>query len=288
MYKNVVPLASLLSILCFAAAVALVMVTRGTALGIAAPIFLVGLLLPMSLKMANQWERAVLLRLGKYQGLRGPGLFFILPFIDTVPFYIDNRIQTTEITAEAALTKDTVAVNMDAIVFWQVHDAEKAALEIANYRQAIERVAQTSLREMIGSNDLTTLLSDRKTADIELQRVIGTKTAEWGIDVTSVEIKDIAIPAGLQDAMSSQAQAEREKQARVTLASAEIAVAQQMVSAAELYERHPAAMRLRQMNLLYEMNKDRGATILIPTEMASSLGGGIAGAMALKDLAPGE
>ncbi len=288
MYKNVVPLASLLSILCFAAAVALATVTRGNALGIAVPLFLVGLLLPMSLKMANQWERAVLLRLGKYQGLRGPGLFFIIPFIDTVPFYIDNRIQTTEITAEAALTKDTVAVNMDAIVFWQVHDAEKAALEIANYRQAIERVAQTSLREMIGSNDLTTLLSDRKTADIELQRVIGTKTAEWGIDVTSVEIKDIAIPAGLQDAMSSQAQAEREKQARVTLASAEIAVAQQMVSAAELYESHPAAMKLRQMNLLYEMNKDRGATILIPTEMASSLGGGIAGAVALKDLAPGD
>ena len=138
---------------------------------------------------------------------------------------------------------------------------------------------------MIGSNDLTTLLSDRKTADIELQKVIGAKTAEWGVDIASVEIKDIAIPPGLQDAMSSQAQAEREKQARVTLASAEIAVARQMVEAAELYESHPAAMRLRQMNLLYEMNKDRGATILIPTEMASSLGGGIAGALAVKDLA---
>jgi regulator of protease activity HflC (stomatin/prohibitin superfamily) len=284
MYKNVVPLASLLSILCFAAGFILIALTRGQTIGPAIPLFLIAFLLPSSLKMANQWERAVLLRLGKYQGLRGPGLFFIIPFIDTVPFYIDNRIQTTEITAEAALTKDTVAVNMDAIVFWQVHDAEKAALEIANYRQAIERVAQTSLREMIGSNDLTTLLSDRKTADIELQRVIGTKTAEWGIDVTSVEIKDIAIPAGLQDAMSRQAQAEREKQARVTLASAEISVAEQMVQAADLYEAHPAAMRLRQMNLLYEMNKDRGTTILIPTEMASSLSGGIAGAIAVKDL----
>jgi regulator of protease activity HflC (stomatin/prohibitin superfamily) len=287
MYTNVVPLASLLSLLSFLAAVALMVITHGTAIEFAVPLFLIGIILPMSLKMANQWERAVLLRLGKYQGMRGPGVFFILPFIDTVPFYIDNRIQTTEITAEAALTKDTVAVNMDAIVFWQVHDAEKAALEIANYRQAIERVAQTSLREMIGSNDLTTLLSDRKTADKELQQVIGAKTAEWGVGITSVEIKDIAIPPGLQDAMSSQAQAEREKQARVTLASAEIAVAGQMVQAAELYEAHPAAMRLRQMNLLYEMNKDRGATILIPTEMASSLGGGIAGALAIKDLAPG-
>jgi regulator of protease activity HflC (stomatin/prohibitin superfamily) len=288
MYTNVVPLASLLSLLSFLAAIGLMVVTRGAAIGIAAPLFLIGLILPMSLKMANQWERAVLLRLGKYQGMRGPGLFFIIPFIDTVPFFIDNRIQTTEITAEAALTKDTVAVNMDAIVFWQVHDAEKAALEIANFRQAIERVAQTSLREMIGSNDLTTLLSDRKTADKELQQVIGAKTAEWGVGVASVEIKDIAIPPGLQDAMSSQAQAEREKQARVTLASAEIAVASQMVQAAELYESHPAAMRLRQMNLLYEMNKEKGATILIPTEMASSLGGGIAGALAIKDLSPGD
>ena len=185
---------------------------------------------------------------------------------------IDLRIQTTTITAEQALTRDTVAVGVDAIVFWQVENAETAAIRIANYREAIERVAQTSLREMIGATDLSKLLSDRKAADEQLRVTITAKTSTWGVTASSVEIKDVSIPRELQDAMSRQAQAEREKDARVTLASAEKAIAEQILEAAKLYGSDPNALKLRQMNLLYEMNKERGTTVLIPTDMANSLG----------------
>jgi regulator of protease activity HflC (stomatin/prohibitin superfamily) len=185
---------------------------------------------------------------------------------------IDLRIVTTTITAEQALTRDTVAVGVDAIVFWQVSDPKAAAIRIANYREAIERVAQTSLREMIGATDLSRLLSDRKTADEQLRTAIAAKTANWGVSVVSVEIKDVVIPRELQDAMSRQAQAEREKDARVTLASAEREIARQVMEAAAMYAENPTAFRLRQMNLLYEMNKERGTTVLIPTDMAASLG----------------
>ena len=204
-----------------------------------------------------------------FTGLRGPGLFLIIPFVDSVAVTIDQRIQTAEIRAEKALTKDTVSVNVDAIVFWQVHDAQKAALEIADYNQAVGRVAQTSLREMIGSNDLATILSDRKTADEVLRRSITEKTTKWGIDVTSVEIKDVAIPPELENAMSRQAQAERERQARVTLASAEEDIAQRTVDAANLYEQHPVALQIRQMGLVYEMGQNSN-TILIPTDIAAA------------------
>jgi regulator of protease activity HflC (stomatin/prohibitin superfamily) len=170
------------------------------------------------------------------------------------------------------LTRDTVAVGVDAIVFWQVADARAAAINIANYREAIERVSQTSLREMIGASDLSRLLSDRRAADEQLRVTIAEKTASWGVRVQSVEIRDVAIPAVLQDAMSRQAQAEREKDARVTLASAEQEIARQVLVAAALYQENPVALQLRQMNLLYEMNKERGATVLIPTDMAASLG----------------
>jgi regulator of protease activity HflC (stomatin/prohibitin superfamily) len=196
----------------------------------------------------------------------------IIPFVDSVAVTIDQRIQTAEMRAEKALTKDTVSVNVDAIVFWQVHDAQKAALEIADYNQAVGRVAQTSLREMIGSNDLSTILSDRKTADEVLRRSITEKTAKWGIDVTSVEIKDVAIPPELENAMSRQAQAERERQARVTLASAEEDIAQRTVNAASLYEQHPVALQIRQMGLVYEMGQNSN-TILIPTDIAGSFSG---------------
>ena len=175
---------------------------------------ILAILTPLSMQMANQWERAVVLRLGKLQGIRGPGIFFIIPFIDAVTVWIDQRIQTTEFNAEQALTRDTVPTNIDAILFWQVHDPQRAALEITDYRQAIARVAQTSLREMIGSSPLTTLLSDRKNADQLLKAEIGRKTSEWGVSVISVEIRDVAIPAALQDAMSRQAQAERGKRRR--------------------------------------------------------------------------
>ncbi len=191
------------------------------------------------------------------------------------------RILTTTITAEQALTRDTVAVGVDAIVFWQVRNAEQAAVRIANYREAIERVSQTSLREMIGASDLSRILSDRRAADEQLRATIGEKTASWGVGVVSVEIKDVAIPRELQDAMSRQAQAEREKTARVTLASAEQAIAQQVLEAAALYAENPMALKLRQMNLLYEMNKDRGTTVLIPTDMANSLGETVAMVRAL-------
>ena len=189
---------------------------------------------------------------------------------------------TTTITAEQALTRDTVAVGVDAIVFWQVDNAERAAIHIANYREAVERVAQTSLREMIGSTELSHLLAERKEADEQLRASIGEKTMTWGVAVRSVEIKDVSIPRELQDAMSRQAQAEREKLARVTLASAEREIAEQVVAAAALYGSNPHALQLRQMNLLYEMNKERGATVLIPTEMASSLGAVVALAQAMQ------
>jgi regulator of protease activity HflC (stomatin/prohibitin superfamily) len=255
--------------------------------GFAAVFILIGLLTPLSMQMANQWEKAVVLRLGRLQGIKGPGIFFIVPFVDSVTVWIDQRIQTTEFNAEQALTRDTVPTNIDAILFWQVHDPERAALEITDYRQAIGRVAQTSLREMIGSSPLTTLLSDRKNADQLLKEEIGRKTADWGVSVISVEIRDVAIPAALQDAMSRQAQAEREKEARVILGAAELEVAQKFLDAANIYAQNPAALQLRAMNIIYETTKERGATILIPTMMVDSMNaGGIMSlaAMANKDI----
>ncbi|MBN8873862.1 MAG: slipin family protein [Rhodospirillales bacterium] len=234
------------------------------------------LVLIRSIRIAAEWERSVVLRLGRFHRVKGPGLYLLLPLIDRVAQVLDLRIQTTTITAEQALTRDTVAVGVDAIVFWQVEDAQAAAIRIANYREAIERVSQTSLREMIGSTDLSRLLADRQAADEALRRSITQKTADWGVTARSVEIKDVVIPRELQDAMSRQAQAEREKDARVTLASAEREIAEQVLQAARLYGTDPNALKLRQMNLLYEMNKERGATVLIPTEMATSLGAVVA------------
>jgi regulator of protease activity HflC (stomatin/prohibitin superfamily) len=238
----------------------------------------VALLIPQSLIMANQWERAVVLRLGKLEAIRGPGMFWIIPFVDSVSTWIDQRIQTTEFNAEEALSKDTVPVNVDAVVFWQVHDAQRAALEITDYRSAIERVAQTSLREMVGSSDLHTLLSDRKQGDERLREEIGRKTGDWGVSVISVEIRDIGVPPALQDAMSRQAQAERERLARVLLGQAEQEVAIKFVEAAEIYARSPAALQLRAMNIIYETTKERGATILMPTAMVDAMNpGGLLG-----------
>jgi regulator of protease activity HflC (stomatin/prohibitin superfamily) len=236
----------------------------------------VAIILLRSIRIAYEWQRAVVLRLGRFQRLGGPGLYLVLPLIEQVTVVIDMRIQTTTITAEQALTRDTIAVGVDAIVFWRVSDARAAAINIANYREAIERVAQTTLREMIGATDLSGLLSDRQAADEKLQRSITGKTSGWGVSATSVEIRDVSIPKELQDAMSRQAQAEREKDARVTLASAEREIARQVLEAAVLYDSNPTALRLRQMNLLYEMNKERGTTVLIPTDMASALGGVVA------------
>jgi len=236
-------------------------------------------LVALSLKVANTWQKFVVLRAGKLQGVKGPGLFLIMPVIDTVVAVIDERIQTTGFNAERALTRDTVPVNVDAIIFWRVHDARQAALEITDYRMAIDRVAQTSLREMIGAAMLADLLSDRQAADARLRDTIGSKTEAWGVTVLSVEIRDVAIPEALQDAMSRQAQAEREKQARVILGSAEVEVAAQFLKAAETYEGHPAALQLRAMNIIYETTKERGATILMPTAMVDAMNPAVAMAL---------
>lgn len=238
---------------------------------IAGVLAVIAALIPQSLMIADQWERAIVLRLGKLTAIRGPGMFAIIPFIDSVASWLDQRIQTTEINAETALSKDTVPVHIDAVVFWQIHDPERAALEIANYRQAITQVAQTSLREIVGSSLLSTLLADRKQSDVQLREEIGRKTADWGVSVLSVEIRDIGVPPALQDAMSRQAQAERERLARVLLGQAEQEIAQKFVEAADLYAKSPAALQLRAMNIIYETTKERGSTILIPTSMVDSL-----------------
>jgi regulator of protease activity HflC (stomatin/prohibitin superfamily) len=241
-------------------------------------LLVVGALTPASLKMANHWERAVVLRLGRLQSISGPGLFVIVPVIDQVVYWLDQRIQTTEFNAEQALSKDTVPVDVDAVVFWQIHDPERAALEITDYRSAISRVAQTSLREMVGSSLLSTLLSDRKHGDEMLREEIGRKTAEWGVTAISVEIRDIGVPSALQDAMSREAQAQREAAARIHLGQAELAVAQKFVEAADIYAKSPTALQLRAMNIIYETTKERGATILIPSAMVDSMNpGGVLG-----------
>lgn len=251
---------------------------------LASPLIIVGILVALSVKVANVWEKFVILRLGKLQSVKGAGFFMIVPILDHVVAIIDERIQTTAFNAEQALTKDTVPVNVDAIIFWHVEDAQKAALAITDYRQAIDRVAQTTLRELIGSSMLATLLSDRVLADAHLREEIAGKTAAWGIAVGSVEIRDVAIPVALQDAMSRQAQAEREKQARVILGSAEAAVAANFVEAARIYENQPGALQLRAMNIIYETTKERGATILMPTSMVDSLNPTLALAVAGREL----
>lgn len=277
------PITLFLATVCIAGAVALGMANHfvWAALAVIAAVAIAA-----ALKMAYTWQKFVILRAGKLWGVKGPGLFLIIPVIDNVVAVIDQRIQTTAFSAEQALTKDTVPVNVDAIIFWFVHDAQKAALNITNYREAIDRVAQTSLREMIGSSMLSALLSERKLADELLSAEIGRKTSDWGISVKSVEIRDVAIPVALQDAMSRQAQAEREKQARVILGSAEAAIAGKFVEAAETYADHPAALQLRAMNIIYETTKERGATILIPTSMVDSLNPVVALALAGQGAAP--
>ncbi|AJX34517.1 slipin family protein [Burkholderia oklahomensis] len=250
---------------------------------LALPLFAVAVFVALSVKVANVWEKFVILRVGKLQSVKGAGFFMIVPILDNVVAVIDERIQTTAFNAQEALTKDTVPVNVDAIIFWHVHDAQKAALAITDYRQAIDRVAQTSLREMIGSSMLSTLLSDRKAADTHLAEEIGRKIEDWGVTVRSVETRDVAIPVALQDSMSRQAQAEREKQARVILGSAEAEIAAKFVEASRVYESHPAALQLRAMNIIYETTKERGATILIPSAMVDSLNPALALAIAGHD-----
>jgi regulator of protease activity HflC (stomatin/prohibitin superfamily) len=244
---------------------------------------LAGLFLSQAPKIAKQWERAVVLRLGKYTGLRGPGLFWITPFVETISIYIDQRVITTSFAAEETLTSDTVPVNVDAVLFWMVHDSEKAALEVQDYTQAVSWAAQTGLRDIIGRTSLTELLRGRERIEAELQALIDQRSNPWGVTVQSVEMRDVVIPASLQDAMSREAQASREKSARIILGQAEVEIANLFFEAAKSYENNPTALHLRAMNILYEGLKEKGALMLVPSTAVESMGlGGLMGAAALR------
>jgi len=235
-----------------------------------------------ALKMAQQWERAIILRAGRFRAVKGPGLFVVVPILDAVTAVIDMRVRTTQFVAEQTLTRDTVPVDVDAIIFWLVVDGRRAALEVVDYAEAIGWAAQTSLREMIGAQDLAILLSNRKALDAQLRDAIHTKIGQWGIDVRSVEIRDVKIPVALQDAMSRQAQAERERQARVILGAAEAEIADRFAEAARTYADNPVALHLRGMNMLYESVKERGSTIIVPSSAVESMNlGGVVGITAL-------
>ena len=244
---------------------------------------LVGFVLMQSPKIAQQWERGVVLRLGRFVGLRGPGLFWIAPFVDSVATWIDQRTITTTFAAEQTLTSDTVPVNVDAVLFWMVHDAQKAALEVQEYSQAVSWAAQTALRDIIGRTALTDLLRGREKIEQELQQLIDGRSNPWGITVQSVEMRDVVIPSALQDAMSREAQAAREKQARIILGQAEMEIARSFQEAAKSYHDNPTALHLRAMNMLYEGLKEKGALMLIPSSAVESMGmGGLMGAAALQ------
>jgi regulator of protease activity HflC (stomatin/prohibitin superfamily) len=247
---------------------------------------LLGLLLSQAPKVAKQWEKGVVLRLGRYVGIRGPGLFWILPLIDSVSSWIDQRIITTNFVAEQTLTSDTVPVNVDAVLFWMVYDPEKAALEVQDYQQAVSWAAQTALRDIIGRTPLTELLRGRERIEEELQKLIDGRSNPWGVTVQSVEMRDVVIPDALQDAMSREAQASREKQARIILGQAEVEIAHLFAKAAESYMENPTALHLRAMNMLYEGLKEKGALMLVPSSAVESMGmGGLLGAAAFRQQA---
>ena len=242
-----------------------------------------GLILMRSPQLARQWERAVVLKLGRFVGLRGPGLFWIVPFVDKVSSWIDQRTITTSFAAEQTLTSDTVPVNVDAVLFWMVHDAEKAALEVQDYAQAVSWAAQTALRDIIGRTALSDLLRGREQIESELQQLIDQRSNPWGVTVSSVEMRDVVIPVALQDAMSREAQASREKQARIILGQAELEIAHSFAEAAKSYHDNPTALHLRAMNMLYEGLKEKGALMLIPSSAVESMGmGGLMGAAAMR------
>lgn len=242
------------------------------------PIILIGLILLFAIKMAKQWEKAVVLRFGKFHGLKGPGIFWIIPIVDSVPNWIDQRVMVTPFSAEKTLTRDTVPVNVDAVLFWMVWDAEKAALEVENYRNAIAWASQTALREVIGQMTLAEILVGRTNMDNQLQKVIDERTTPWGITVQSVEIRDVIIPPDLEDAMSRQAQAERERQARIILGESEKQISNSFAEAAMAYADNPTALHLRAMNMLFEGLKDKGALVIVPSSAVDTMNlGGIAG-----------
>ncbi len=233
-------------------------------------IAIVGSLLAAAFRVADQWEKAVVLRLGKFKALAGPGMFMIIPFIDSVPSYIDQRVISTQFRAEQTLTKDTIPVNVDAVLFWMVWDAQKAALEVANYGESVLWAAQTALRDVIGKTNLEDLLSTRETLDVELKELMDERTEPWGITIQNVQIRDVKIPGNLQDAMSRAAQADRERTARTILGEAEQQVAESFLAAAEMYNSNPVALQLRAMNILYEGIKEKASLIVVPSSLADA------------------
>lgn len=247
---------------------------------------LAGLYLLFSIKIANPWEKVAVLRLGRYAGLRGPGIFQVIPVIDTLSRYVDQRVRVANVTAESTLTRDTVPVNVDAIVFWLVWNAEKSILEVEDFVQAIMMSAQTGLRESIGRHELSQMVTERESMGRELQQILDEKTNPWGITVQSVEIRDVRIPQALEDAMSRQAQAERERQARIILGQAETEISDKFSQAALTYQNNPVALHLRAMNMLYEAIKERGSMVIVPSSAVETMG--LGGSLATASLANGK
>ncbi len=244
---------------------------------------LVGTYLLFAIKVIRQWEKVALLRLGKYVGLRGPGVAMIVPVVETLSAFVDQRIRVASVTAESTLTRDTVPVNVDAIIFWMVWNAEKAILEVEDFLDAVQMSAQTALRESIGRHELAQMITERETLGRELQRILDEKTNPWGITVQSVEVRDVRIPQGLEDAMSRQAQAERERQARIILGQAETEISEKFVQAAAAYSENPTALHLRAMNMLYEAIKERGSMVIVPSSAVETMG--LGGSLATASLA---
>jgi regulator of protease activity HflC (stomatin/prohibitin superfamily) len=244
---------------------------------------LIGVYFLFAVKVVDQWEKVAVLRFGKYRGLRGPGLFFIIPIVETLSRYVDQRVRVTTVSAESTLTRDTVPVNVDAILFWLVWNAEKSILEVEDFTQAITLSAQTALRESIGRHQLAQMITDRETLGQELQKILDEKTTPWGITVQSVEIRDVRIPQALENAMSQQAQAERERQARVILGEAEVQVSEQFAEASRVYNDNPGALHLRGMNMLYEAIREKGAMVIVPSSAIETMG--LGGTLATTSLA---
>lgn len=248
---------------------------------------LIGLYLLFAIRQADQWEKVAVLRFGKYIGLRGPGLFHMIPVVDSLSRYVDQRVRVANVSAESTLTRDTVPVNVDAIVFWMVWNAEKSILEVQDFAQAIQYSAQTALRESIGRHELHQMVAEREMMGKELQRILDDKTTAWGITVQSVEIRDVQIPPELQDAMSREAQAERERRARIILSTAETEIAEKFGQAALTYQHNPVAMHLRAMNMLYEAIKEKGAMVIVPSTAVETMGlGGMLGVASMGGAKP--
>jgi regulator of protease activity HflC (stomatin/prohibitin superfamily) len=268
-------------VVCLVAGITATLISNNPVYAIAG--ILVGLYLLFAIKVVRQWEKAVKLRFGRYIGLRSPGLCLIVPVVETLSQFVDQRVRVANVSAETTLTRDTVPVNVDAIIFWMVWNAEKAILEVENYNDAITMSAQTALRESIGRHDLHQALAERETLGEELQKILDSKTNPWGITVQSVEIRDVQIPAQLQDAMSREAQAERERRARVILGTAETEIADKFASAAATYKDNPVALHLRAMNMLYEAIKEKGSMVIVPSSAVETMG--LGGSLATASLA---